>query len=1070
MSEPKRVKLSYRDPRPAGLEDDSDSDSGSGWENASENEDSLSSGDASDFPDDSPYEEMKWRQPQLSDYKNYELAKTLHGLLDKADSYLGNFAFNRSFPENPSPGLRVNTLGTIGMPISPRDAEMLYRHGRALSTTMSEKDGVAEIPATEFGFRNPVWKNWLDGVVYKVELELGIGDEDSLKLKLEKLVIYAPGGDDAGFAMDWSSTAVDRENIIGYLEVVLPGEFTGGSVTLSYEQKAPAEEVDQEMDSTESAPDTETREIHFQGDSHFDTVVAAWYSDVKHQTANITMGYKTTLIYTLYTLSPPKTPTLRFTQSSAIARTLKALPHLTDRSKEPFPPPAAYDPILYVLEGHYCELAHFPMKDKTFLPHDRIKMQNIIHAIKNVKGLSLYTGVLETDDPYRKVPAGSKRWYNGAVRTVDNDAPSDPLDYEDRHKEFLSNTLRNMRHLAGPVRDMDDHYWHGPVLTFGPKLSKLQEEALALEKELLEEDDGWDEEEMEKLQKVACIVIWPTSTLESIEMHEPVRNMRKSWKQIKEFFRSMPCAHDGDEDGYIKARLNTIMQFCFNGELTEDQLFEARDMVEQILADAPPDTRSDIFRRYGYEKFSFTHETPVDLLNAMVRSSFRDDSGPDGPNFTVLERRLKLMEIFPRQLFPSCLKGLSGLVRQRDYLCHGPAHLVRSVFTVLNWKEELLAAWLRSIFMANPSENFRRAVDDDMKHNLEEGSDSLKVWVSISQKSHEYIIEGIKERFPRLLSEIVEKQYPRNVVTDEPQENPHRIEMLGYTIQLDPDRDPAEVIGIRLANYLECLLDQADSASLMTQLFDAIKIPATEDSECSNKRAPKPRKTLYGSFFEMDSTPKFYRNSELLTVLFQVAMVVSKLLSPSETKTVDAEASAVLSQFTAYFKDLVEEIYPCEKPPDSMPSLSLPPLRKRCKKPECHICPAVNNFLRSPDAETLTLRCPDRLKSHVLQIKKLFPDPPEDDTSVPEIRDIACVWALESEGRFRGQGKIKLEKQVIQNYHKQKAEFAEKMAERKKWLEPLGLPAEDHGKTLGKATKSVEKSGKKRKASVGAVP
>ncbi|KAJ6258580.1 hypothetical protein Dda_6626 [Drechslerella dactyloides] len=981
MSEPKRVKLSLLQ-RAQLRPDDPDEELEDAGENegkqqptkASKKHNQLNNanGEAgSDASDDNPFiaglgdfdpNAGDWWRPRLSEYRNYEISKTLHGILKNSNTYLGNFAFTHTYPEGPSPGLLVANVGSIGIPISSNDGERLYAHGCSLATPTSAQNGIAEIPGANLEFKNPAWGAWLEGVMYKVELELGIGDEDSLKVKLEKLVISSSGGTDEGFTTNCSTQNTPvGDKILGYLEVTLPGEFTGGSVSLSCNPADPAVEGEKKIPN-DSTSRTETKTIDFRGDCNFNLTATAWYSDVEHRTAKITKGYKTTLIYSLYMMLPPKTPTSRFSQSSALATALRALPNLTDRSKRELHSADEYDPIVYVLADDYHDQKYPPNRDKVFLPKDRIIMQNLIHAISNVPGLSLYTGDLVTKDPYgRDQPTSKRKWRTfGRGNKSKSPAPPNDLDFEDNHREDLTHKLSRMAHLAGPVRRLSELYWQGPIMTFGPKLSELQQFSLSLEEASDSEDEADDDHdpfETETQHQTGCIVIWPTTTADSIKSHEPVRNMKKCWKQIKEFFRSMPCARDGDQEGYINGRINVIMGSCFNGDLTEDELLEARDTLMQILAEAPPSTRDDIYKR------------------------------------------------------------------------------------------------LRGIFSANPSENFRRTVEDDMKQNLAERSDHLRVWVSISQKCHEYIIEGIGQRLPKLLEELTEKTYPRNVATMEPEANPHRIEMIGYIIQADIDRDPVEVIGSRLGNYLECLLAQADSASLVTQFLEAIEVPATDDSQPRTKHEIKEQPQLYNSL-ELSRPAPVVRGTELVALLHHVAATVSKLLSSSEVASIDAVSSALLRQFMTFFQKLVQEIYPCERPPDSMPSLSFPPLSKRCKKSACHICPAVNHFLVSPDTETLSLRCPAGFQSHFFQIRKLFPPDGQ----------IVCKWELEGEGRFRGQGKMSWDKNITKKYEDQQKVFAENLTERKKWLEPLGVRLDDHGEILEPTTDSRSKSGTKRKA------
>lgn len=98
----------------------------------------------------------------------------------------GFFAVSKKLDNAPNPGLCVEGLGSIGLPLSDRDAEALIA---ASHQTPFEKTW--ELPASVIHLKNPAWTELLNTVVQEVSRELGV-DESGEKLKPSCISCFFP--------------------------------------------------------------------------------------------------------------------------------------------------------------------------------------------------------------------------------------------------------------------------------------------------------------------------------------------------------------------------------------------------------------------------------------------------------------------------------------------------------------------------------------------------------------------------------------------------------------------------------------------------------------------------------------------------------------------------------------------------------------------------------------------------------------------------------------------------------------------------------------------------------------
>ncbi|KAF3911241.1 hypothetical protein ABW20_dc0103327 [Dactylellina cionopaga] len=379
MPDPKRVKLYYSDPVEPDNVDDSEEEGeeeeesaaiekskeiveiSDGSENEDDNEDEDGDEEENDDDDDNDDE------PILSDYDNYKEALSIR----------------------PNPGLIVHNVGLIRLPVSDENAEKLASQASAESIA---KTGVADIVPAEFEFVNTAWTRWIDEVVTKAAVVMGVQERMNLKARLHGLRVYRT---DDKVKNPRSENNTDS---IGILEISLPGQFEGGNVALAHKN--------------------EKTEVNF-GNSAlmFDTVATAWFSDVTRKTTKLSKGYKVTLVYDLVI----NTNRLVFFKPSAAtcsipSEFIKALQAVKRTDT----------PIVYVLKGDYLATAQY-INDLTGL--DKLVVQNLIQAVEKVGGTALYCGdLLVKDTKHRGLEE-----YDEYSDDDDDPEEFDEFDFADMH-------------------------------------------------------------------------------------------------------------------------------------------------------------------------------------------------------------------------------------------------------------------------------------------------------------------------------------------------------------------------------------------------------------------------------------------------------------------------------------------------------------------------------------------------------------------------------------------------------------------------------------------------------------
>ncbi|KAL9099586.1 MAG: hypothetical protein Q9187_009475, partial [Circinaria calcarea] len=113
----------------------------------------------------------------------------------------GSFATFGSYENFAPPGICVDKVGAIRLPLLPHDAQTLIQashqapFGKGNQTLVDETVRKTwEIDASNVSFSNKAWHGWLEGVVRKAAEELGVaGGPNSVRAELYKMLLYEKG-------------------------------------------------------------------------------------------------------------------------------------------------------------------------------------------------------------------------------------------------------------------------------------------------------------------------------------------------------------------------------------------------------------------------------------------------------------------------------------------------------------------------------------------------------------------------------------------------------------------------------------------------------------------------------------------------------------------------------------------------------------------------------------------------------------------------------------------------------------------------------------------------------------
>ncbi|PFH49443.1 hypothetical protein AMATHDRAFT_41557 [Amanita thiersii Skay4041] len=222
-------------------------------------------------------------QPEVSSnslplaYLSHEFTRVLELLNEKQSCY----SIDIVDKDAPNPWLKIEGVGSIGIPLSERDARLIIDRAIEIASSKNQDNQdsgcVWEIEAPFLECENPDWKVFLehklnDNVRSRIQ-----GPSEPFNFELCKLILHGAGSTPTKYDVSSSDSA------IGSLLITLPSHFIGGQIQITYNSQTQTYE-----------PST----------SFYDGATAlAWYNVAGHYSEPVNSGYRFSLLYKI--IRPP---------------------------------------------------------------------------------------------------------------------------------------------------------------------------------------------------------------------------------------------------------------------------------------------------------------------------------------------------------------------------------------------------------------------------------------------------------------------------------------------------------------------------------------------------------------------------------------------------------------------------------------------------------------------------------------------------------------------------------------------------------------------------------------------
>jgi hypothetical protein len=300
------------------------------------------------------------------------------------------------------PGLEVEGLGPIGLPLSPRAARDLIKrchqapYGQGKKTLVDTTvRRVWRLEPDHFRLENPDWDRVTTEIVAKVQEGLGL-EGQNLQSHLYDLLVYEPG---SFFLSHRDSEKLDR--MVATLVVVLPSPHRGGELIVRHDG--------QERTIDFGAPAGDAFHIHY----------VAFYADCEHEVRPLEEGYRLCLVYNL-TLAESKRALSAPRDSEHIERIAPLLRKWADDEE-------STEKLAIPLDHQYTQdgLAWGALKGT-----DRVKARVLSEAARRA-GCKAYLALLtlhqsgEGEEPRGRYGYGRGRYYDRSDHDEDGDDKDD---------------------------------------------------------------------------------------------------------------------------------------------------------------------------------------------------------------------------------------------------------------------------------------------------------------------------------------------------------------------------------------------------------------------------------------------------------------------------------------------------------------------------------------------------------------------------------------------------------------------------------------------------------------------
>ena len=394
------------------------------------------------------------------------------------------------------PGLHVDGVGDIGVPVSAGDAKRLIKqaaqapYGRGEETIVDPKvRRVWQLEPAQFDLRNTEWTTTcLARIVDAVRQEFGIAQK--VEAQLYKLLVYEQG---SFFAPHRDSEKAER--MFATLVVCLPSKHQGGTLVVSH--------------------DGRTQRIDFDSTAaQFQTQYAAFYADCQHEITPVASGYRVCLVYNLSIVKSKRQPSapLNSVAIDAAAQLLTKIFADQSREKIAIPLKHQYTEAGLGAEDPEDDTAHDSTGEPTALRlkgSDQARMEVLARAAEKVgcrAFLALLTHWQSGSVDYSSIDDGPYR--SRGRRYRDDDDEDDGVAGENPRAEFEevideSMSLSHWFDATGRVQPFSKL-----ALAEAEIVSDVAPEDRPYRQEI-SEATGNEGVSMERWYRQAAVVIWP---------------------------------------------------------------------------------------------------------------------------------------------------------------------------------------------------------------------------------------------------------------------------------------------------------------------------------------------------------------------------------------------------------------------------------------------------------------------------------------------------------------------------------------------------------------------------------
>ena len=369
-----------------------------------------------------------------------------------------------------APGLEVEGIGPIALPLLPTQAEQLIAvakrapFGRGEQTLVdTDVRRTWQIDAGRVRIHGQGWARSLAGIVERVAGGLGV--IGPVAAELYKLLVY----DEGSFFVSHRDTE-KMDGMFATLVVVLPSHYTGGELLVRHQGR----EVVFDLRCSDPSQ----------------AAFAAFYADCVHEVLPVTSGCRLTLIYTLSRQEPgdlPRPPSYAI-EGEQLTALLRHWAEDEDRTD------GRPDKLIFPLEHAYSQAS---------LSFDALKGADAARAATllapaQAADCDLYLALLSLDE------SGSAE-YTGNYRTYRRGRSDDADGFEVLEVIDRSETLSDWRRPDGGVPGLG-------VLPFDPEEISPPEalEDWAPDNQSFREATGNEGASFERSYRKAALVLWPS--------------------------------------------------------------------------------------------------------------------------------------------------------------------------------------------------------------------------------------------------------------------------------------------------------------------------------------------------------------------------------------------------------------------------------------------------------------------------------------------------------------------------------------------------------------------------------